>query len=230
MKLLTRSPGAVFCLPILLLTLFIPRPHFPAGNESSSTAGRSTTNSPAVERYRLDPSQSTFIAHALRGGLLWFKGHDHFIKVGDFTGEMRLTPNVINPATLTMTIRADSLEETGAAFTPEQKQIIKKELNEIVLEPAKYPDITFRSTDVTGKFNGAQFEAKIGGDLSLHGVTRHIVIPASVTLEGNNLRAKGEFHINRSDFNVRATSAVHGLVRVQQKLKFTFDIVAHKER
>jgi polyisoprenoid-binding protein YceI len=180
--------------------------------------------------YRVDAAQSQFMVHAFRGGLLWFKGHDHFIKVGDFTGEMRLTPNVINPATLTMTIRADSLEETGAAFTPEQKQIIKKELNEIVLEPAKYPDITFRSTDVTGKFNGAQFEAKIGGDLSLHGVTRHIVIPVSVTLEGNNLRAKGEFHINRSDFNVRATSAVHGLVRVQQKLKFTFDIVAHKER
>jgi polyisoprenoid-binding protein YceI len=180
--------------------------------------------------YRVDAAQSQFMVHAFRSGLLWFKGHDHFIKVGDFTGEARLTPNVINPATLTMTIRADSLEETGAAFTPEQKQIIKKELTEIVLEPAKYPDITFRSTDVTGKFNGAQFEAKIGGDLGLHGVTRRVVIPVSVTLEGDNLRAKGEFHIKRGDFNVKATSAVHGLVRVQQKLKFTFDIVAHKER
>lgn len=180
--------------------------------------------------YRLDAARSQFMVHAFRGGLLWFKGHDHFIKIGNFTGEVRLTPNVIKPATLTMTIRADSLEETGANFTPPQKQIIKKELDEIVLESAKYPEITFRSTDVEGKFNGNQFEAKIGGDMTLHGITRRIVIPATVTLNGDNLRAQGEFTINRKDFKVKATSAVHGLVRVRQKLKFTFDLIAQKER
>jgi polyisoprenoid-binding protein YceI len=128
-----------------------------------------------------------------------------------------------------MTIRADSLEETGADFTPQQKQIIKKELDEIVLESAKYPEITFGSTDVTaGKFSGNTFEAKIGGNMTLHGVTRRVVIPVTVTIEGNDLRAKGEFTINRKDFNVTATNAVHGLVRVRHGLKFTFDIVAHK--
>lgn len=129
-----------------------------------------------------------------------------FIKIGNFTGEVRVTPSVINPASLMMTIRADSLEETGVDFTPAQKQIIKKELDEIVLEFAKYPEIIFRSTDVMGKFDGGQFEAKIGGDMTLHGVTRCVVIPATVTLEGDNLRAKGEFSINRKDFNVKATS------------------------
>jgi polyisoprenoid-binding protein YceI len=61
----------------------------------------------------------------------------------------------------------------------------------------------------------------------LHGVTRHIVIPAHVTVTGNDLRAQGEFSIDRSDFKVKATSAVHGLVRVRDKIKFTFDIVGH---
>jgi hypothetical protein len=49
-----------------------------------------------------------------------------------------------------------------------------------------------------------------------------------VTFNGNDLRAKGEFTINRKDFNVKATNAFHGLVRVKHELKFTFDIVAHK--
>jgi hypothetical protein len=31
----------------------------------------------AAQRYRLDASQSKFIAHALASGLLWFKGHEH---------------------------------------------------------------------------------------------------------------------------------------------------------
>jgi polyisoprenoid-binding protein YceI len=182
----------------------------------------------AVARYRLDASRSRFMVRAFSGGLLWFKGHDHFIAVRDFSGEAQLTPGVGSPASLRMTIRADSLVETRDVFTEQQKQIINKELREIVLETAKYPEITFNSTDVTGGLNDGQFEVKIGGDLTLHGVTRRIVIPAQVTLNNNALRARGEFTVSRGDYNVRATSAVHGLVRVRDKLKFTFDIVAHQ--
>jgi polyisoprenoid-binding protein YceI len=165
---------------------------------------------------------------AFAGGPLWFKGHDHFIKARDFTGEAELTLGALNPASLLMHVRADSLEETRDVFTEQQKQIINRELREIVLETAKYPEITFKSTDVTGSLSGGQFEVKIGGDLTLHGVTRHIIIPATVMLSGSDLRARGEFTINRGDYNVKATSAVHGLVRVRGKLKFTFDIVAHQ--
>ncbi len=179
-------------------------------------------------RYQIDSSQSKFMVHALRGGLAWFKGHDHLIAVRDFSGQAELTADLVNPASLQMQIRAASLVETSDVFTPPQKGIIKKELEEIVLETAKYPDITFKSTDVQGKFNNGQFEAKIGGDMTLHGVTKHITIPARVSINGNTLRAQGEFQINRKDFKVNATNAFHGLVRVQHKLKFTFDIMAHR--
>ena len=182
----------------------------------------------AIVRYRLDAGQSKFMVRAFAGGLLWFKGHDHLIAARDFSGEAQLTLGASPPASLQMTVRADSLVETSDVFTEQQKQIINKELREIVLEPAKYPEITFKSTEVRGDLTGNQFEAKIGGDLTLHGVTRHIVIPATVTLSGSDLRARGEFTINRSDYNVHATSAVHGLVRVRDKLKFTFDIVGHQ--
>lgn len=213
-------------MKLLLLFLFV----FSISSvfEISKFQNESFVLPPTAAIYRLDAAQSQFMVHAPRSGLLWFRGHNHFIKVGDFSGEVEITPDVINPASLRMKIRADSLEETGANFTSQQKQIIKKELDEIVLETAKYPEITFRSTDVTGKFKGTQFAAKIGGEITLHGVTRRIVIPAVVTLNGNDLRAKGEFTINRGDFKVKATSAFHGLVRVGGKLKFTFDIVAHK--
>jgi len=127
-----------------------------------------------------------------------------------------------------MTIRADSLEETSDEFTPEQKQIINKELDEIVLESAKYPEITFKSTDVKGKFVGGAFEAEIGGEMTLHGVTRRVTIPATVTVSGDNLRAVGKFELNRKKFNVNATNAFHGLVRIKHTLDFTFDIVAHR--
>src|SRR5215212_619846 len=180
----------------------------------------------AVARYTLDAGQSRFMVRAFSGGLLWFKGHDHFIAVRDFSGEAQLTPGASSPASLQMTIRADSLVETRDVFTEQQKQIINRELREIVLETAKYPEITFKSTDVAGRLDDARYEAKIGGDLTLHGVTRRVVIPAEVTLDGGGLRARGEFTIDRGDFNVKATSALNGTIRVRKKLKFTFEIVA----
>lgn len=198
------------------------------GELAARTEGGTVGPAPTI-RYRLDAAQSKFMVRTFSGGPLFFKGHDHFIKVGDFSGEAELTPTAVSPASLRMTIRADSLEETRDVFTPAQKQIIKKEIQELVLETAKYPEIVFKSTEVTGRLTSAgHYEAKIGGDLTLHGVTRHIIIPADVRLEGNNLRARGEFTINRGDFNVKATSAVHGTIRVRDKLKFTFDIVAHQ--
>jgi polyisoprenoid-binding protein YceI len=179
--------------------------------------------------YRIDASKSTFMVRAFSGGLLWFKGKDHLIAIRDFAGEVRLTPGAIFPASLQMTVKTNSLVETRDVFTEQEKQIINKELREIVLLPEKYPEITLRSTNVTGTLrpNGA-FEAKIEGDLTMHGVTRRIVIPAEVSLVGDNLRAKGEFTVDRSDFKVKATSAFHGLVRVRDKVKVTFDIVAHR--
>ena len=181
------------------------------------------------QRFRLDSGQSKFIAHGLRGGLLWFKGHEHLIAAREFSGEAQITPDKITPASLQLTVKANSLAETSDAFTEPQKQIINKELREIVFEPEKYPEIVFKSTEVTGKALGnGQYDLKIRGDLTLHGVTRQIVIPTKVTLTGNDLRAVGEFSIDRSDFKVKATSAFHGMVRVRNTVKFTFDIVGHR--
>jgi polyisoprenoid-binding protein YceI len=195
---------------------------------SFNSTGNYADSFQTAAQYQIDPAQSQFMVHAFRGGIAYFKGHDHFIKVGDFSGTVDLTPSVVTPATLDMTVKTDSLEETGADFTAEQKGIIKKELNEIVMESAKYPEMHFHSTEVSGALNGGAFEAKIGGDLTLHGVTKHIMIPATVTFDGSTLRAKGEFELNRKDFGVNATDAFHGFVRVKHDVKFTFDIAAHK--
>lgn len=181
-----------------------------------------------LSRYRIDVAKSTFMVHANRTGPLWFKGHSHRIAVRDFSGEASLTPNVLNPASLLMTVRAASLEETDPVFTQQQKDIINKELKEIVLETEKFPEISFQSTDVKGGLKNGAIEVVIAGNLNLHGVTKRIEIPATVTLSGNTLRAQGEFDIDRDDFGVKAKSAFHGLIRVKNNIKFVFDIIAER--
>jgi polyisoprenoid-binding protein YceI len=194
---------------------------------AQGAAGAPTRQSAAVV-YRLDAARSKFMIRAFAGGPLWFKGHDHFVAARDFTGEARLTPGSVSPASLTLDVRAASLAETREVFTEQQKKIIDGELRDIVLEPDKYPEIIFRSTDVSAEARGGLFRVRLGGDLTLHGVTRHVSIPAEVTLEGDALRARGEFDIKRSDFKVPATSAFHGTVRVRDRLTVSFDIVARR--
>jgi polyisoprenoid-binding protein YceI len=218
-----------FAFAFLLILAFASAALFSFTNSSPTTKLLSRNLSlPAVVRYRLDPSQSKFIVHADRTGLAWFKGKSHLIAPRDFEGEASLSLDALNPASLQMTIRAASLEETSDVFTAEQKATIKKELNEIVLEPAKYPDITFKSTDVQGSMKNGAFDVKIGGDMTLHGVTKHIVIPATVTINGDTLRASGEFTLDRKEFNVNATQAFHGFVKVKHKLRFVFDIMGKR--
>jgi polyisoprenoid-binding protein YceI len=189
----------------------------------------SLLGAPATVTYKLDPSQSKFMAHANAGGLLWFKGHNHHLDAGDFSGQVEITEGTVTPASLRLIVKAASLHETGADFTEPQKQIINKELHDIVLHPDQYPDIIFQSTNVTVKSSTAdRYEVKIDGDLTLHGVTRRITIPAVVTLSGDKLRAVGEFSIDRDDYKVKATSAFHGLVRVKNNIKFNFDIVGKR--
>ncbi len=192
-------------------------------------AGASAGQSPTPAVYRLDAARSTFVVRAFAGGALWFKGHDHLIAARDFTGEARLTPGAVSPASLTLTVRAASLAETREVFDEQQKKIIDGELRGGVLEPDKYPEITFRSTEVTVEPAGGDlFRLKLGGDLTLRGVTRHVTIPVEVTLRGDEMRARGEFNLKRSDFKVPVTSAFHGAVRVRDRLKISFDIIARR--
>lgn len=220
---LSRLFTLALCGALALGEMF---PRVAVGSSETVSAKRRAMPQPVTARYRIDASRSSFMVRTFSGGLLWFKGHDHFIAIRDFAGEVELTPGSINPASLALRVKADSLAETREVFTEQQKAIINKEIRELVLETAKYPEIVFKSTEVTGRLTGGQFEAKIGGDLTLHGVTRHIVIPAQVTLDAGGLRARGSFTVNRSDFKVKATSALNGTIRVRDKLKFTFDIAA----
>jgi len=185
---------------------------------------------PATVTYTLDAGRSKFMAHANRSGLLWFKGHSHHLAASDFSGRVELTPQTIAPASLRLVVKAASLHETGADFTDQQKQIINKELHDIVLLPAQYPDIVFQSTSATVKpaASGGGYDVKLTGDLTLLGVTRRIEIPTTVTLNGDEMRAVGRFSIDRDDYKVKATSAAHGLVRVDNTVKFEFDIVGRR--
>ena len=72
---------------------------------------------------------------------------------------------------------------------------------------AKFPTITFKSVSVTKVADG---KLDILGDLTIRGVTKRIVVPATaVFYEKGAGRFRGQFAINRKDYGVAYDSSVN---------------------
>lgn len=71
---------------------------------------------------------------------------------------------------------------------------------------ANLPTATFQSTEIrAGAPSGTALEGAthtVAGDLTIHGVTRHIEIPAVIKHEGAGIVGTTEFGIHRQDFGI----------------------------
>jgi polyisoprenoid-binding protein YceI len=184
----------------------------------------------AVEgaRYRIDSSQSRFTVKAFAGGLLSGFAHDHTIAIREFTGETTFTYVTVAPASLQLTIKSDSLAVTDKISDSDREKITSTMRKE-VLEVDKYPEIVFKSTNVAATRTGeGHYDAVISGDLTLHGVTRNVSMPARLVFNADNLRARGDFSVRQTHYNIKPVSIAAGTIKVKDELKFSFDIVARQ--
>jgi len=112
-------------------------------------------------------------------------GFSHFSgSFADATGTLVLDPRRPNATRLSITIPIDRVVTTSGALDTHLK-------NADFFDAAKYPTATFVSTRVqaTGP------RARIAGNLTLHGVTRPVVLDARFVGAGNNPRGNKALNI-----------------------------------
>lgn len=87
-----------------------------------------------------------------------------------------------------------------------KRTLMQEHFNENYMESDKYPKATF-----TGHFVGfdagllataGTHPAQAEGDLTLHGVTHHIRVPATVELRNGQLLAQATFPVASADYNI----------------------------
>ena len=223
----SHSKLLIFLLVIVAtLSLVLP--------QASRSFARTTTpavttpaNSPAAATtYRIDAGQSRFMVKAFAGGFLSALAHDHNIAIREFSGEAQFTFGTVEPASLQLKIKSGSLAVTDKVSASD-RQKIEATMRDEVLETGKYPEIVFMSTSVSAaKTREGEYQARIAGELTLHGVTRPLTIPAQLEFGDSVLRARGGFSLKQSSFGIKPVSVAGGTVKVKDELKFTFDIVA----
>lgn len=74
----------------------------------------------------------------------------------------------------------------------------------------KFPRSTFDVTSVTKK-DAAEYT--VAGNFTLHGVTKNITFPASVSKDGETVKIHAKFDINRKDFGIVYPGKTDDLIR-----------------
>jgi polyisoprenoid-binding protein YceI len=179
-------------------------------------------------RYAINTSGTTFTAKAFATGLLASFAHSPTIAIPVIEGEIFLNPEAVEQSSLRLVLHSAALAVTDDISEKDRNEINRK-MHEEVLESDSYPNIVFESSRGTASKTGeGQYWMALSGELTLHGVTRTQPVFARVSLNGDTLRAAGEFSVLLSDYEIRPVSAVGGAVKLKDEIKLSFAISARK--
>jgi len=179
--------------------------------------------------YLIDGKKSTFTLRAFATGLLSAFGHSPTIAIPDFDGQITVDQEAIERSSLRLVIQAASLSDVDDIREKDRDEI-NRTMHGEALESESYPEIFYECSNVSAEKTGeGQYRITLAGELTLHGVQRSQPVAARVALNGDLLRATGEFSLRQSDYEIRPVSAAGGTIKLKDELKFSFDISARKQ-
>ena len=155
----------------------------------------------AVETLSIDPAQShvAFVAAKVtqvhEGGFREVSGSIEF-------DSAHATANAIRVRVATASLFADEPRLETHLKSPE------------FFDVATFPEATFSSTEIrANQPGGTGGTHTVTGDLTMHGQTKRITFPATLTIEGDTVSAGAEFMINRRDFGIIYPGMPDDLIR-----------------
>ena len=183
----------------------------PAADKTKAVTGEATkAASPAAaaegQKYLITPQNSKveFVGSKVTGS--------HNGSFGDFSGQIDYAGSP-EQSRVNITIKAGSL----TTDTPDLTKHLK---TPDFFDVAKYPEATFVSTSIkAGGDKGASHT--ITGNLTLHGVTKAVTFPATISVTPDVATVDSTFSINRKDFGINYAGQADNLIRDDVVLKLT---------
>ena len=183
------------------------------------TATATTAPAPApeakVEAAPTPAASATALAIAPEGSKIEFIGskvtgsHNGGFKAFSGTAELAADKASLSKVTVEIDMNstwADDAKLTGHLKSPD------------FFDVPKHPKATFVSTEIKpGGAKGATHT--ITGNLTLHGVTKSISIPATVTVKDGGLTLLSEFALSRKDFAITYAGMSNNLIRDEVVVK-----------
>ena len=201
---------------VLLLTLSV----------LSGIVAQARTNVP----YAVDSEKSKLQIHVYKEGLFKAFGHDHLISASKISGRVMFNQEMLEDSSVDLAVQASSLSVIDPGESEKDRRQVQNTMaGNDVLDEERFPDIRFTSTHVkqVNKTNDG-WEVTLEGLLSLHGVEKPISLPLRVSAKNGELRAEGDTSLLQTDFGITPIKVGGGSVKVKNKVRIRFDLVAEK--
>jgi polyisoprenoid-binding protein YceI len=183
------------------------------------------------EAYVIDSQKSKIEVQVAREGFFKAFGHDHLISAKEFSGEVQLDSAKLENSSVSFTIEAKSLAVVDPGESEkDRKDVQDTMLGEQVLDVGRYPQIQFSSSSVKVVSNKKGiYELQVEGTLSLHGAKKPVTTPVRAQImKDGTLSVYAEVPLLQSDYGITPVKVAGGTVRVKDRLKLTFQILARK--
>ena len=175
-----------------------------------------TLASLSAQEKTIDVQRSTITIHVGKAGLFSAAGHEHWVSAPISSGKFS---NSTNPRVEFKVAAAKMAVKPDPKVDAKTQAQVQKDMEELTLEPAKYPEIAFQSSSVEKMAEG---QWKVDGTLSLHGVTR----PVSVIVRRSGDAYAGHVVIKQTDFGIKPVSVAGGTIKVKNEVNIDFQIFA----
>ena len=182
-----------------------------------------------MSRYRFDNKTSRFTVQAFATGLLSFAAHSPTFLVADVRGGIDLDGDELNQMKLELTVKSDSLEIIDRVRAADRTDIEGRMRRE-VLETSSYPEIVFRSGEVSlTPIARGRHHIRMIGPLSLHGVKHRFQVEGELVVYDDALRIRGENPLAMSDYGIKPVTALGGTIRLKDELMLSYDLAFLRE-
>jgi hypothetical protein len=160
-------------------------------------------------------------------------GHDHIVASRDVQGYLLLSDDggcrADFYAALNQLIVDDPVlrNEAKLLTIPTEKDIAGTKTNMLIsLQAAEFPFVQLQSLDCSGAMDGQPVPTSIG----LHDVTQEQKLTMTVTEpDADVIIISGSFGILQTDFGIEPFSVFNGLLKVEDRLEVSYQIVARKQ-
>lgn len=179
---------------------------------------------PAANRWNVDPAHSAVTFRVRHLGITWVNG-----AFRRWTAELTYDPDHVEASGVTARI------ETASVDTENERR--DGDLRENFLVVDSFPEMTFTSRQVervgggAGAGAGAPERLRIAGDLTIHDVTRAVILDTEVgailtTRQGRRTAFSAATTIRRRDFGLTFNRFMEGLQAAGEEVHIVIDIEA----
>ena len=215
----------------------------PSGTRSSEGAASAaptdlsatyaTLRATAGRVFTLNPAQSAVRIYAFRSGKAAKFGHNHVLSAPDFQGFFHLAPDGSAASRFDLAFRLDQLAfddpQHRAALGPAFASAISADdtastrnnmLGDNNFQAARFPWVRIHSVQISG--DAPKYAARIA--VELHGQTREMLVPLTVSGLPEKLVVEGALVLQQSNFGVKPLSVLGGLLSVQDAVIVEFTL------